>query len=82
MHSQVQNGEGVVTKFACSRMMCITRMNKAHTWICKCGLIAQESFAIQRGLQGLTPDQNPREYSAGRSASKKRKDRSEHMYPT
>jgi hypothetical protein len=40
------------------------------------------SLAIQRGLQGLTPDQNPREYSPAASASKRRKDRSEHMYHT
>jgi hypothetical protein len=40
------------------------------------------SLAIQRGLQGLTPDQTPREYSPVASARKRRKDRSEHMYPT
>jgi hypothetical protein len=40
------------------------------------------SLAIQRGLQGLTPDQNPHEYSPVASGSKKRKNRSEHIYPT
>jgi hypothetical protein len=40
------------------------------------------SLAIQSGLRALTPDQNPREYSPVASASKRRKDRSEHMYPT
>ncbi len=44
MISRFQNGEGVVTKFACSRTMCITRMNKDHTSICNCGLITQEFF--------------------------------------
>jgi hypothetical protein len=40
------------------------------------------SLAIQRGLQDFIPDQNLREYSPAASASKRRKDRSEHMYPT
>jgi hypothetical protein len=40
------------------------------------------SLSIQRGLQGLTPDQNPREYSSVASASKRRKTSSEHMDPT